>query len=140
MNAEARLGTHCDCSPTARCSIDCDISRAPSGVFGEGQAESFEGLGQYCRADDGRGSVLSKGHSAVGEVRGEVEEHGSGAKEDGMGVARVGHNTVECVPQLCAAVTSIVATVRHSAGLGGGWGGTGTMGESSSGGRESGRQ
>lgn len=109
--------THCDHSPIGCCSIDGDVDSAMSGVLGKGEAECLEGLGQYCSPDDGRGRVLSRGHSAIGKVRGQVKEHGSCSKGNGVGVAWAGHNTIQSLPQFCTTVSSIIATVRHSTSL-----------------------
>ena len=67
--------------------------------------------------------MLGRQHGAVGEVRGEVEEHGRGAEGDEVGVVWAGLEAVECLPLLCATVASIIATAQHTARLGGGGGG-----------------
>lgn len=78
--------------------------------------------------------MLSGGHSTIGEVGRQVKEHSSCSKWNGVGVALAGHNTIQRLPQFCTTVSSIIATVCHSAGLmgvggsgvgvvvGGGWG------------------
>lgn len=115
--------THCDHSPIACCSIDSDIGSATSDVLGKCEAECLEGLSQYCSPDDGGGRVLSRGHGAIGEVGGQVEEHGSCSEGNDVGVAWVGYDTIQCLPQFCTTVSSIIATVWHSASLG--WSGVG---------------
>ena len=100
-----------------------DVAGVLGYIPGEGEAEGLEALGQDSGTDDGRGGVFRRRHRAIGEVGGEVEEHGSGAEGYGVRVEVAGDEAVELLPQVRATVPSIIATVWHSAGLGGREGG-----------------